>query len=121
MDWQGILVGMLVGVLLGFILGLQFPPGGTIRGGGVTSASPSRDRDGYVTKGELEHMELRLEDAYDKLHHLYDRTRKRLKVDDQVVAPGRQPPAAAQAPLPLGRDAIKAAIRERIRLRKEGT
>ncbi len=120
MDPVGIILGIVVGVLLGGILGLQVGLGRVRGGGALPLPSPPDGRSGYVTKADLEHIELRLEDAYDKLHHLYDRTRKRLKVDDQVAAPGRQPPAA-EAPLPLGRDAIKAAIRERIRLRREGT
>ena len=78
---------------------------------------PPRANDGYVTKGDLEGWELRMEDAYDKLHHLYDRTRKRLKVTDQENPPPPAPAGAASAGV-LSAKEIKAAIRDRLRVRR---
>ncbi len=122
MEWMGILAGFVGGVGVGLILALYAPRGATIERGGATSVSPPLDGSGrseFVTRADLDAHELALEDMYDKLHHLYDRTRKR-------IPPGPGP--TGEQPLPVIRaDAVpmtvkerKAAIRERLRQRRTG-
>ncbi len=116
MEWMGILAGFVGGVGVGVILALYVPRGATIRRGGATLPSPPFDGRGdseYVTRRDLEAHELELSDMYDKLHHLYDRTRKRIP-----QAPEQPGEVTAGLTLPMTMKERKAAIRDRIRQRR---
>ncbi len=118
MEWVGILAGFVGGVGVGALLALYAPRGATIGRGGGTSVPPPFDGRGtgeYVTRRDLEAHELELSDMYDKLHHLYDRTRKRIPPMTEPtgeVAPGLTAPMTMKE--------RKAAIRERLRQRRVG-
>lgn len=87
MEWTGFIAGLLVGALLGL---------------NARRAGPSEGPRAGLTSGledQVEGLRLEWQDTLDKIHHLYDRVRKRLPDDRPVPA---VPPVQLN-----GKDAIR--------------
>lgn len=87
-----IIVGFL-GVAIGLLLGRH--PG--------TAPETRREAGKCATIDDLDRLSLKVDDALDKIEHLYDRIRKRYRVED---APQRAPEPALD-----GKDALRALAR----------